>query len=288
MQLFFQTLVGGIGFGAVYALVGMGFTIVYRTMGLVNFAHGQIAMIGAFLSATFFLDTKLPFAVAAIMSMAATAVVGLAIEGILRPLEARDFDLMLIGTLGFGVVLEAVAARIWGATGRAVPAPVDRPLQIFGIIIRTYDLVVIGVGAVATVAVWVLLNRTKAGAAMQAVAMDRDAATSVGIRVGRSNAMAFALGAGLAALAGSLAAPLLYVTPSLGSSLGIKGFCAAILGGFGNINGAVIGGLAFGILDGFAAGHFQQYSDTVTFLVFAVAIMVRPTGILGELTVNRA
>ena len=288
MQLFFQTLVGGIGFGAVYALVGMGFTIVYRTMGLVNFAHGQIAMIGAFLSATFFLDTKLPFAVAAILSMAATAVVGLAIEGILRPLEARDFDLMLIGTLGFGVVLEAVATRIWGATGRAVPAPVDRPLQIFGVIIRTYDLVVIGVGAVATVAVWVLLNRTKAGAAMQAVAMDRDAATSVGIRVGRSNAMAFALGAGLAALAGSLAAPLLYVTPSLGSSLGIKGFCAAILGGFGNINGAVIGGLAFGILDGFAAGHFQQYSDTVTFLVFAIAIMMRPTGILGELTVNRA
>jgi len=288
MQLFLQTLVGGIGFGAVYALVGMGFTIVYRTMGLVNFAHGQIAMIGAFLSATFFLDTKLPFAVAAIMSMAATAVVGLAIEGILRPLEARDFDLMLIGTLGFGVVLEAVATRIWGATGRAVPAPVDRPLQVFGIIIRTYDLVVIGVGAVAAVAVWVLLNRTKAGAAMQAVAMDRDAATSVGIRVGRSNAMAFALGAGLAALAGTLAAPLLYVTPSLGSSLGIKGFCAAILGGFGNINGAVIGGLAFGILDGFAAGHFQQYSDTVTFLVFAIAIMVRPTGILGELTVNRA
>ncbi|HEY5454589.1 MAG TPA: branched-chain amino acid ABC transporter permease [Acidothermaceae bacterium] len=288
MQLFMQTLVGGIGFGAVYALVGMGFTIVYRTMGLVNFAHGQIAMIGAFLSATFFLDTKLPFAVAAIMSMAATAVVGLVIEGILRPLEARDFDLMLIGTLGFGVVLEAVATRIWGATGRAVPAPVDRPLQVFGIIIRTYDLVVIGVGAVAAVAVWVLLNRTKAGAAMQAVAMDRDAATSVGIRVGRSNAMAFALGAGLAALAGTLAAPLLYVTPSLGSSLGIKGFCAAILGGFGNINGAVIGGLAFGILDGFAAGHFQQYSDTVTFLVFAIAIMVRPTGILGELTVNRA
>ena len=288
MQLFFQTLVGGIGFGAVYALVGMGFTIVYRTMGLVNFAHGQIAMIGAFLSATFFLDTKLPFAVAAIMSMAATAVVGLMIEGILRPLEARDFDLMLIGTLGFGVVLEAVATRIWGATGRAVPAPVDRPLQVFGIIIRTYDLVVIGVGAIATAAVWVLLNRTKIGAAMQAVAMDRDAATSVGIRVGRSNAMAFALGAGLAALAGSLAAPLLYVAPSLGSSLGIKGFCAAILGGFGNINGAVIGGLAFGILDSFAAGHFQQYSDTVTFLVFAIAIMIRPTGLLGELTVNRA
>jgi len=288
MQVFFQTLVGGIGFGAIYALVGMGFTIVYRTMGLVNFAHGQIAMIGAFVGVTFFLDSRLPFAVAVILSMAVTAAVGLVIEGVLRPLEAKDFDLMLIGTIGFGIVLEAVASKIWGATGRAVPAPMDRPLHIFGIIVRTYDLVIIAVAAAATGLVWALLNRTKAGAAMQAVAMDREASTAVGIRVGRSNAMAFALGSGLAALAGTLAGPLLYVSPSLGSSLGIKGFCAAILGGFGNINGAIIGGLGFGILDGFAAGHFQQYSDLVTFLVFAVAIMIRPTGILGEQTVSRA
>lgn len=288
MQVFLQTLVGGLGFGAIYALVGMGFTIVYRTMGLVNFAHGQIVMIGAFIAATFFLDVKLPFAVAAVVAIAVTAAVGLVIERVLRPLEAKDFDLMLIGTIGFGIVLEATAAMLWGATGRAVPAPVDRPLRLFGVVIRTYDVLVIGVATAATVIVWTLLNRTKTGAAMQAAAMDPEASTAVGIRVGRSNALAFGLGAGLAALAGALAGPLLYVNPSLGDTLGIKGFAAAILGGFGNINGAIIGGLAFGILDGFAAGHFQQYSDLVTFLVFAVAVMIRPTGILGEQTVSRA
>lgn len=288
MQVLLQTLVGGLSFGAIYALVAIGFSIVYRTMGLVNFAHGDVVMAGAFVTSTFVLNARLPFGIAAILSIAITAAVGVVIERVLRPLEGKDFDLMLIGTIGFGIVLEALAILIWGATGRAMPTPVDRPLHFGGVLIRTYDLVVIGVAAAATIAVWLFLQRTKIGTSMQAVAMDYDAATAVGINVGRSNALAFAIGAGLAALAGSLAGPLLYVSPTLGGSLGIKGFAAAIFGGFGNIPGAIIGGLAFGVLDGFAAGRFQQYSDLVTFLVFAVVVMVRPTGILGEKTVNRA
>jgi branched-chain amino acid transport system permease protein len=123
---------------------------------------------------------------------------------------------------------------------------------------------------------------------MQAVAMDHEHATAVGIHVGRSNAIAFAIGGGLAALAGGLAGPVLYVNPSLGASLGIKGFAAAILGGLGNIKGAIVGGLAFGVLDAFAAGRFQGYSDLVTFVVFAAVVIIRPTGIFGESTVNRA
>lgn len=288
MQVLLQTLVGGLSFGAIYALVAIGFSIVYRTMGLVNFAHGDVVMAGAFVTSTFVLNARLPFGIATILSIAITAAVGVVIERVLRPLEGKDFDLMLIGTIGFGIVLEALAILIWGATGRAMPTPVDRPLHVGGVLIRTYDLVVIGVAAAATIAVWLFLQRTKIGTSMQAVAMDYDAATAVGINVGRSNALAFAIGAGLAALAGSLAGPLLYVSPTLGGSLGIKGFAAAIFGGFGNIPGAIIGGLAFGVLDGFAAGRFQQYSDLVTFLVFAVVVMVRPTGILGEKTVNRA
>jgi branched-chain amino acid transport system permease protein len=123
---------------------------------------------------------------------------------------------------------------------------------------------------------------------MQAVAMDHEAATAVGIHVGRSNAIGFSIGAGLAALAGGLAGPLLYVSPTMGASLGIKGFAAAILGGFGSIPGAIIGGLAIGVLDAFAAGRFQGYSELVTFLVFTAIIMIRPTGVFGEKTVNRA
>ena len=117
--------------------------------------------------------------------------------------------------------------------------------------------------------------------------MDPEAATAVGIHVGRSNAIAFAIGAGLAALAGGLAGPLLYVNATLGGSLGIKGFAAAILGGFGNVQGAILGGLAIGILDAFAAGQFEGYSELVVFVVFTVLIMVVPTGIFGERTVNR-
>jgi len=289
MQVFLQTFIGGLSLGAIYALVALGFSLVYRTMGLVNFAHGNVVTVDAYLASTFYLSTKLPFVLAMAVAILLTGAIGLVIERVLRPLENKDFDLMLIGTIGFGIVLEALIIMIWGATGRAVPSPVPgAPLDIFGVRIRTYDLVVLAIAATATVLLVFFLSRTKRGAAMQAVAMDHEAATAVGIHVGRSNATAFMIGAGLAALAGGLVGPLLYVSPAMGGALGIKGFAAAILGGFGSIPGAVIGGLAIGVLDGFTAGHFQGYSELVTFLVFTAIIMIRPTGIFGERTVNRA
>jgi len=289
MQVTIQTFIGGLSLGAIYALVALGFSLVYRTMGLVNFSHGNVVMIGAYLASTFYISSKLPFAVSIVVSMVVTAAIGIIIERVLRPLENKDFDLMLIGTIGFGIVLEALAIMIWGATGQAVPSPVPAaPIILAGIRIRTYDLLVLAVAAAATLLLIFFLQRSKRGTAMQAVAMDHEAATAVGINVGRSNAIAFMLGASLAALAGGLVGPLLYVSPSMGGSLGIKGFAAAILGGFGSIPGAILGGIGIGLLDSYAAGHFQGYSELVTFLVFTVIIMVRPNGIFGERTVNRA
>jgi branched-chain amino acid transport system permease protein len=289
MQVFLQTLIGGLSLGAVYALVAMGFSLVYRTMGLVNFAHGDVLMVGAYTASTFSTSTRLPFAVAMVSAIVVTGLIGLVIERVLRPLENKDVTLMLIGTIGFGMVLQALAVLIWGATGRAVASPVkSAPLDVFGLRIRTYDLVVVAIAAVAVILLVAFLQRTKRGAAMQAVAMDHEAATAVGIHVGRSNAIAFAIGAGLAALAGGLAGPMLYVNPTMGGTLGIKGFAAAMLGGCGNIPGAIVGGLAIGVLDSYAAGHFQGYSELVVFLVFTVLIMIRPTGLFGETTVSRA
>ncbi|HLH82483.1 MAG TPA: branched-chain amino acid ABC transporter permease [Trebonia sp.] len=289
MQSFFQTLVSGLSFGAVYALVALGFSLVYRTMGLVNFAHGAVLMIGAYVASTFYLSARLPFAVAVPAAMIVTGAVGLVIERVLRPLENKDFDLMLIGTIGAGTVLDAVAILIWSSSGRGVPSPVQTaPFDIGGVRIPAYNVLVIGVTAAAMAVLTLFLQRTRHGAAMQAVAMDHEAATAVGIHVGRSNAISFAIGAALAALAGALVGPMLYVTPTMGDSLGIQGFAAAILGGFGSIPGAIVGGLGIGVIGSFAAQSFQGYSDLVTFVVFTVLVMIRPTGIFGERTVNRA
>lgn len=289
MQLVLQTLVGGLGTGAIYVLVALGFSLVYRTMGLVNFAHGDILMIGAYVGATFFISSRLPFAVAIGIAIVFNAILGLVIERILRPLENKDFDLMLIGTIGFGTMLEAIAMIIWGTAGQAVPSPVgNAPLNLGGVLIDKWRAIIILVAAVASVLLWLFLEKTKTGAAMQASAMNHEEATALGVNVGRSNALAFAIGSALAALAGGLAGPVLYVSPTFGSSLGIMGFAGAVLGGLGSIKGAIVGGLAFGVIYSIANGIFQGYADVAAFVVFAIIVTVRPSGIFGERTVNRA
>jgi len=289
MTYFLQTLVGGLGMGAVYALVAMGFSIVYRTMGLVNFAHADVVMIGAFLAATLFVTMHLPFVVAITAAVLLTAVIGLGIERILRPLESKDLNLMLIGTIGFGIVLQSVAILIWGSFGVAVPTPIPNiPIDVGGIIVTTYQLFVLAVSGIVMLLLYLFLDRTKLGTAMQAAAMDRSAATAMGVNVSSSNAIAFAIGSGIAAVAGALVGPLLYVNPALGVYVGIKGFAAAILGGFGSIPGAIVGGLIFGLIEAFAAGPLSAYSELLTFVVFVGAMMVPQTGIFGERTVDRA
>ena len=289
MIQFLQTGVGGLSIGAVYALVALGFSIVFRTMGLVNFGHGSILMVGAFLSATFFTTDHFPFPVALVLATVIVSIMGFGFERILRPLERRDLDLMLLGTIGFGIILEGAALLTWGSIGEAVPTPItDTPFNVGGVVIRAYDVLVLGVAAVVMLGLYVFLNRTKMGIAMQAAAMDYDAATAVGINVPNCNGRAFALGSGMAAVAGALVGPLVYVSVGMGSGIGIRGFAAAILGGFGNIPGAIVGGLVFGLIQSYAQGSsYGAYTDVITFLVFTAVIMIRPTGLLGEQTVTR-
>jgi branched-chain amino acid transport system permease protein len=283
-----QTGVGGLSIGAVYALVALGFSIVFRTIGLVNFAHGDVLMIGAFLTVTFFINSHLPFALALPLAVGGTTVLGFGFEHVLRPLERKDLDLMLIGTIGFGIALEGAAVLIWGSEGQAVPTPIrDTPIDIAGVIVRSYDVLVLAITAGVVVALYLFLERSKTGAAMQAAAMDHEAATAMGIDVARCNGRAFAIGAALAAIAGALVGPRLYVSVGMGASVGIKGFAAAILGGFGNIPGAIVGGLLLGLIDSYASGSQGSYSDVITFLIFTAVIMLRPSGLLGERTVSR-
>jgi branched-chain amino acid transport system permease protein len=283
-----QTGVGGLSIGAVYALVALGFSIVYRTIGLVNFGHGDVLMIGAFLMVTFFVNAHLAFPLALVIAVALTATMGFGFELVLRPLEHKDLDLMLIGTIGFGIALEGAAVLIWGSEGTAVPTPIkDTPIDLAGVTVRSYDVLVLVLAAVVVAGLYLFLERSKAGTAMQAAAMDHEAATAMGIDVARCNGRAFAIGAGIAAVAGALVGPRLYVSAGMGAAVGVKGFAAAILGGFGNIPGAIVGGLTLGLIEAYASGSRGSYSDVITFVVFTAVIMLRPSGLLGERTVSR-
>ena len=290
MQSFFQTLVSGLSFGAVYALVALGFSLVYRTMGLVNFAHGAVLMIGAYVASTFYLSARLPFAAAVPIAMAVTGVVGLVIERVLRPLENKDFDLMLIGTIGAGTVLEAAAILIWTSAGRGVPSPV-----------RTAPLILGGVRIPRLRPAGDRGHRGGHGGADPVPAAHQAGRGHAGGRHGPRGGHRGRHPRGpqqrhrlrhrrrrWPRWPAGWSGPMLYVSPTMGDSLGIQGFAAAILGGFGSIPGAIVGGLGIGVIGSFAAQSFQGYSDLVTFVVFTVLVMIRPTGIFGERTVNRA
>jgi branched-chain amino acid transport system permease protein len=292
-SLFIQTLVGGIGIGSLYALVALGYSMIYRSMGLVNFAHGQIYMIGTYFGIIWYrgmvMGLQVPYPIAFVMGILLNMVLGLILERIFRPLANYDLMLMLLGTIGLGYVLENLAVIIWGAEGFAVKAPLSNtPIMIGGVALLPQMLLLISVSAALMVGLNVFLARAKIGKAMRAAAQDRETASAMGIPVNRTNALVFAIGAGLAAAAGILAAPIVYVNPAMGSAVGLKGFAAFILGGAGSIPGAIAGGLTFGVLEALSAGFVSSaYTKGIAFVVMILVLMVKPAGIVGEVTVDK-
>ena len=185
-----------------------------------------------------------PMRIALIIGVLLNAMLGIVIERIFRPLAKLDLMFMLLGTIGLGYVLDNLFVIIFGAEGFAVNSPLpNTPIIIFGIRVLPQMLLLIGVSALLMVGLQVFLAKTKIGKAMRASAMDHEIASAMGISVNRMNAMTFAIGSGLAAAAGILAAPIVYVNPAMGAAVGLKGFAAAILGGLGSIPGAIVGGL---------------------------------------------
>lgn len=287
-----QNIAGGLSIGAIYALVALGYSMVYRSMGLVNFAHGSIYMIGTYLGMIFYMGlvgVRLPYWVSFVVGILATATLGLVIERILRPLADLDLMLMLAGTIGLGIVLDNLAIVIWGAEGFAVPLQTAiTPIRIAGLTLVPHLIHAFLVACALMVGLEVFLKRTKIGKGMRASAAARFVAGTMGVNVNVMNAITFAIGAGLASAAGILAAPIVYVNPAMSAAVGIKGFAAAILGGFGNIRGAVLGGLLFGVIENVATAYMSSaYKDGLAFVIMALVLMFLPSGILGEETVQK-
>lgn len=290
---FIQTLVGGIGIGSLYALVALGYSMIYRSMGLVNFAHGSIYMIGTYFGIIWYrgmvMGLQVPYPIAFVIGILLSAILGLVLERVFRPLANLDLMLMLLGTIGLGYVLDNMAVIIWGAEGFAVKSPLpNEPIEIGGVALLPQMLLLIVVSALLMVGLNVFLAKSKIGKAMRAAAMDRETASAMGIPVNLTNALVFAIGAGLAAAAGILAAPIVYVNPAMGSAVGLKGFAAFILGGAGSIPGAIAGGLVFGVLEAISAGYVSSaYTKGIAFVVMILVLMIKPAGIVGEVTVDK-
>jgi branched-chain amino acid transport system permease protein len=288
-----QTIIGGIGIGSLYALVALGVTMVYRSMGLINFAHGSIYMVGTYLGIIWYqglvFGLHVPFPIAFVIGVSLNAVLGIFLERIFRPLADVDLRNMLLGTIGLGFILDNIMIIFFGAEGFAVTSPLStKAIIIAGIRIMPQNIMFIAVAAVLVIGLQLFLSKSKFGKAMRASAMDREIARTMGIPVNTMNAMTFAIGAGLAAAAGILAAPIIYVNPAIGSAVGQKGFASAVMGGLGNIPGAIVGGILFGVIEAVSAGYISSaYTKSIAFIVLLIVLMFKPSGILGEKQIEK-
>lgn len=288
MESFLQQLINGLQLGMVYALIALGYTMVYGIIGLINFAHGDVFMIGAFVGYLGYSSWGLPWPVAVIVAMAVCALLGVIIERIAyRPLRYAPKIAALISAIGVSFFLE------YGSSLKFVFGPdyrvVRRPFQsitwsLGGVLITNIQVVIMAVVIVLLVFLVFLVYKTKIGAAMRTVSFDHDAARLMGVDVDRTISFTFAVGSALAAVGGvlySIAYPQIY--PFMGIMPGLKAFTAAVLGGIGQIPGAVLGSLIMGQVETLTAAYISsQMRDAIAFAILILVLLIKPTGILGR------
>jgi branched-chain amino acid transport system permease protein len=277
--------VNGLAMGAIYALVALGLLFIFNAARIVNFAQGQLLMIGAFLAVTSVVDSGLPPLVAYPVTLAAMAIIGLVFMVITyEPLRGLPAPLVILTTSAMGLVIENLALIIWGPLPRSLPTPMKfPPFRFGGVIVSSHIIFILIVTAVLLVLQWLFLTRTSFGIAMQATSQDLQMARLVGIKVRRTVAAAFVLGTVFAGIAGVLVAPIFLAEPALGGMLGLKAFVVSVLGGFGSLPGAVLGGLTLGVIEGLAARYISsEFRDAYSFVILMLVLFLRPQGFFGE------
>lgn len=285
-------IVSGLTTGSLYALVAIGLVVVYKATTVVNFAHGELFMVGGFLAYTFHVLLKLGYVVALVLAVAAALVLGVVTERLAyRPLMQAPAISLVLAAVGFSFVLKGAARQVWGGLGDYMPFPplVATPAITMGGLIFVPQQLVVLAGALVCMGLFTMFfTSTRAGKMLQATAENAKAARLVGIRVDRVNAFAWGVGAATGAAAAVLMAPLTFVYPDVGSPLLVKAFAAAVLGGFGSLPGAVLGGFSIGLIENLAGGYIHtSFTDISAFLVIMLVLIVRPTGFFGPRAVRR-
>jgi branched-chain amino acid transport system permease protein len=295
MQQFLQNLIIGLQVGAVYALIAVGYTMVYGVLRLINFAHGDVYMLGAFIGLT--LSRRVGFTAAGnplifagifLVTTAVCAVIGMIIERVAyRPLRSAPRITALITAIGISLLLEAVAQMIWGANPQFFPTMFGiSTIQFLGVTISSSYLLILLASILLMGVLWYIVTGTRMGKAMRAVAWDREAAALMGVNTDRVISFTFALGSALAGAAGLLVSALtnVRIAPLVGVLPGLKAFVAAVLGGIGSIPGATVGGLVMGIAETFVAANpsLTTWRDAIAFILLILILIFRPAGIMGR------
>ncbi|HEU5293461.1 MAG TPA: branched-chain amino acid ABC transporter permease [Burkholderiaceae bacterium] len=284
-----QFVAGGLTAGAIYALVGLGFSIVFNASGAINFAQGEFVMIGG-MSAVALLATGLPLSLAVALALAVAAIVGLLLDKLaIEPARNAGTVTLIIITIGASLFLRGLAQLVWDKRIHVLPAfSGEQPIQLFGATLLPQSLWVLGVTALAVAVLSWFFGRTLFGKAMLASSYNPLAARLMGIQTRTVLLVSFGLAALLGALAGVLTAPITFTSYDSGVMLGLKGFAAAMLGGLGSFAGAVVGGLVLGLLEALSAGFVSSaYKDAIAFLVLLALLFFMPGGLLGARRIER-
>jgi branched-chain amino acid transport system permease protein len=289
MPEFLQFLFSGLTVGAIYALVALGFTLIYNASDVINFAQGEFVMLGGMV--TFFAHAAgVPLPLAALLAIIAATAVGLALHQFaIEPARGASAVTLIIITIGASILLRGIAAIVFDKNFHSLPPLAGgEPWSVGGAALLPQSLIVlIGAGAIV-VALWAFMTMTLTGKALVATAANRLAARLVGINTSALVGLAFAVSAAIGAIGGILMTPITLTSYDVSTLLALKGFAAAMLGGMGNPLGAVIGGLIVGLLEAFSAGYLSSsYKDAVAFLVILGVLFVLPHGLLGRAAIER-
>ncbi len=286
-MIFLDHLINGLSLGSIYAIIALGYTMVYGIAKMLNFAHGDVIMIGAYIAFCGLQYMGIPPVLAILLAMLFCTLLGVTIEGFAyRPLRQATSLAVLITAIGMSYLLQNVALMIWGANPKSFPTTFINSgnIRLGQLNISSATLITILANVVIMVTLTLFTSRTKLGKAMRCVSEDRGAAELMGINVNRTISLTFAIGSALAAIAGVLLCssyPILQ--PTTGSMPGIKAFTAAVFGGIGSIPGAMLGGILLGVIEIFGKAYIStELGDAIVFAVLIIVLLVKPAGLLGK------
>lgn len=296
-----QLLINGLAIGSIYALVALGFVLIYNAVGVVNFAQGDFVMLPSYVAISFLVPTITVFGLSLHWQLPAIGVYLLVLALMIgfallftkiayAPLRDRGWMPVVISTIGVSIFLRNFAQITWGSQPLSFPSPFPvETLDFAGLHVRPQDLLIIAVTAVLIAFQYFLFEKTPLGKQMQATAQDRTTARLLGIRVGRIVSITFIYSVLLGTISGLLVSPIFSVTKEMGSLIALKAFAASIVGGFGNIPGAIMGGLAIGVVETFGGFYISSsYTDAIAFVILIGVLLLRPQGIFGERVAEKA